>query len=217
MSPPSSVDEAISELKSVAERTDQNVLQDVQERTKDGRQVLGFTPLHGDHELIVLGAEEREACQIQYDYDFSQQFAHQRLAEDLPDGENIEVDPEVFEREVELARNDLKSVFEEFSPEEVDQYYSSLQELLSDPSVQYEISNIGMKNAIGFTLTRKIFPYRESFSLRDYHRGSQAVISVGLPAMNYIQRSFNLQPGDLDSSSSDGEEDTDAGTSRGFY
>jgi len=205
----------IEELKDYTERINSRVTDDILLEAEDGRQAIGFTFQHGGEggdTLTVLGVENEERIQVNYPFDLADALASDRLSED-------EVTQDVFDREAQIARRDLATAFESKSEEEIQEYYTQLVRLVSQPEVSYELTNVGPMQTVGFKITRMIFPYDDDFGLRRYHRACQAVVAVGIPARQYILTSFNIGSGDptVDSSTGgdDGSDQHDTG--HGFY
>lgn len=180
------------------EKTNREVVDEIDGETGDGGSVSGYLIRHGNHDVITVGSPEWDFFRVEYQYSILSDIIQRQASNDngeLPEGF------EPSQGHVEAAQNRVESIFEEEkSEEEIAQLRYNLIQMLSSPESGYKLLPPNGPYIHGFEIQRRMFVYEEKFSPSDFNRAIQTVVSQGIPVKKFFQLSFNLFGPQMESS-----------------
>jgi len=210
-------------LATVAEcinRTDREIIDEIDDTIPNGGDVSGFVFSHGDKQLAAFSNPESHFFRLQYSYDVTERVAIMQRIEDestrLPDdpSEEFEIDIEVTEADQQSAQQRVAQINSTRDAEKKQEVKSKLVQMLSDPGCGYHIFE-ELNGPHGFKLITKLFVYESGFRTSEFDDACQTLVSVGAFPREFLETIYNIEL-DLEGSSDEGSADRTASESRGF-
>lgn len=194
------ITEKLEELEGWLNKADEEILESYSQEREDAPNLRGHRIRHGNQLAVIVGAADRHYFTIAFGYNVLDQLS-QRLAlveevgemEEPPEpGEPIDIDTEVTEdhrdQAVEMVENKLNSAD---SATKSKMHFKCIQ-FLSNPDAAYKLHTGSGQGVYAFEVTRKEWVFEEDYGADNLSRGIQTVISIGMPARSFLQRSFGL-------------------------
>lgn len=188
----------LEELTEYAERVG-DTIEEGELTTEDGL-AYGFRASRGNHSYVVHANPQdiNEYFNITYPYNLVGDIARLEMLQqnNVDTLEDIDFAPQSDETsgvpfDIDIGKQKLIEIAQE-NPEGQSKLREALIDKVSSPECSYSIQH---ENGVimAVELTRRIFPYNTEFSLSEYHRSVQTVISIGLPARNLLQRAHGVK------------------------
>jgi len=95
----------------------------------------------------------------------------------------VQFPPEVIAEIEEFCKDGKKKIELEFG----------LKSAISSPLTAYRILYNEKRIIVGFEISKKIFPFHEGFSIKDLDEAIQAVVSVGVLGLSYLEVVFGAK------------------------
>lgn len=147
----------------------------------------GFRCQHGDHAYAILGQPERAYFEIIYPVNIVQNVADNLK---LINQEANETESGVSEQEYRKTATDL---LESLSPEDTNQLQFHLLNCVLSPQTAHRTYTTAGGGLAGLQVMRKVFPHDAGFTLTEFNRSVQAVVSLGSHAGNALQQMVRLK------------------------
>lgn len=196
----SDITEKLGEIEEWLEQADEEIIGSYSQEREDAPTLRGHRIRHGNQIAVVVGAADRHYFTLAFGYNVLDQISqHIALSDELgsmeepPDpGEPLDIDLDVTddhrEEAVELVENKLNSADRDAKAK---MHFKCVQ-FLSNSDAAYRLHTDNEQGVYGFEVTRKEWVFEEDYSVDDLARGIQTVISIGMPARSFLQRSFGL-------------------------
>ena len=101
--------------------------------------------------------------------------------------------PEDLDPRIKAGREIIKEIDQEV----IRRFEFNLFQELSNPEVSAQITRFGDEYFEGFTISRKVFPDDQGFSLTEFNKSVQAVVSLGIFGSNSILTMFERELEDV--------------------
>lgn len=160
----------------------------------------GIQARDGGQMYLVHGHSDHELARITYMFDIVSQIAsvmnHEQALdlleaedEELPD-EDESGDEMVAGYKIDAADKFLSSI----DADHMRQFKYYLGEKLTSPEVSFKIFTADTdkpgSHLQAFVVSKRIFPYRDDFSIKTYSDSVQSVISIGSGGTSYLENAF---------------------------
>lgn len=167
---------------------------------EDEEKERGIQVREANRPYMLHGHVDREFVRVTFMFDIVSEIASvlsREQALNLIDTDEIEPPEEDESDEETVAGYKLDAADEFLASIETDhmrQFSYYLNEKLTSPEVSFKTFTAGMdqdgNHIQGYTVSKKIFPYQDDFTLRVFNDSVQAVINIGYGGVSYLQNAF---------------------------
>lgn len=171
------------------ERIGDEKISSIKGETGEGDLVEGFQCVHGSHQYQVVTSDAWEHISIQYTFSADAiWFVHNNMSS-YEDSAAIRVSNE----EAQKARRELESELKGYPSVEKREMLLNLKQILSREGCGVDFDTISEPyNIHGFSVTKKLYPYKGEFYIGDFEKSVQNVINFGWTAKDLILEFYGL-------------------------
>lgn len=157
--------------------------------TEDGEleSVGGHRVQHGDNIYFVVGAPDNRFLSVTYPLSLLA-----NLTSSIPvEIAEVVVDDSIDEEEVQFEA--AKILLNEVPQAEMEQLNYHLFMIVSAGSIETTIDRNEKGSIVSFNVSRKIFPYEDSFRISHFNDAVQQVVTAGVRGAQILQNSVHLE------------------------
>jgi len=194
---PPEVSEGLSIVAECIQKSDREVIEEIEDEAQSGEQVRGFLFTHGDEQLAAITDEELNFFNVQFDYNIVNDVAAAWYIEEQVDeipqnpGEELEINIQLEESDIHQAQEKVARINQSRDQDKTSQFEVKLIQLLSNPNCGFEILN-RLNGPHGFQVTTKQFVYESDYQPSDFNDACQAIVSVGMYPREFLKQAFNI-------------------------
>jgi len=192
------VSEGLTTIAECIQKSGRDIVNEIEGESDGGDPVSGFTVTHGDETIDVVTAEGMHYFELQYDYDIAPDVAAARCIEEQADGalagegSGTEIRVEMDDTDIEEAMQWIAQTNQQRDSAKIKKFQSELIQLLSNPNCGFGIKE-DLNGPHGFQISKKQFVYEPDYRASDFDSACQTVVSVAIPAQNFLQRAYNIE------------------------
>lgn len=194
MTNPEQFEEVLDNLSRYVQKINDEItaesVEGIAEITYHGEQIelTGHRCIHGAHIYTVAGHPEIEYFNIGYLISLAQNIGNrlpdgivQRLVTDL---DGVELEDARYQAGVQLL--------DQVQRQSMDSFKLGLFLIASNTSTATTLENNDEGSLLAYSVSKKIFPYQEDFTISDFEEAAQTVVSTGSRARSVLARGIHL-------------------------
>lgn len=194
------ISEKINEVEEWLELAGEEKVDDYRQEVEDGPDLRGVVARHGSHQLVVVGAADRQYFTVARGYNVVEGLASQYAAQEVlgtldsmpDDGESIELDIEPEDEHWDRAIAEVEKRLDDASMDVKGKMHFKCVQFLSNPDAAYRLHTDDENGVYGFEVTKNEWVFDDGYGPGDLADAIQAVISIGMPAEAFLQRAYGI-------------------------
>lgn len=204
--------EQLAQIVDWIQRTDREIIDDIDDTTEEGVPVSGFRVSHGTDELLIYTIEGIGFFFIQFEFSIIPSVAakiaitEKAATQDGGDEVEIQVTPEHHQQAQQRIAQ--KNATRE---EGLQKLHYKLVQQLAHPDAGYRIRD-DLNGPHGFEIKRKLFV--DDSTISEFNRACQTVISLGIVPRETIAKAYNA---DIQIEDQSDQTSQSVPNTRGFY
>lgn len=185
-----SVEDIIDEFEDYVKKTGDEIFERFSAENDDAGYVAGLACNRGSNTYLVTTSEDLNYITIEFQYLVVNDFGPM---EGEDDDTVISVGAEEPPEKVQETQKEMRQFLQSIDSETKERFYIEVLNKLQNESMAWEIKTENIHDIVGFTLYKRLFPYEDDVSLKEFDTAVQSLLSTGLPVRAYIQYTYSLQ------------------------